>query len=250
MQNNTERFLCISKIFGSQADIYAEDEMHKVKMKTGRLAEEESSFLQRKKTDFLNTMDEWAFSIENLYEKAYEILKERLATLPPVEKERIEKEIVNKANLGVLFLEKAKEKDVKGMIEALQAPFSKETQLLLYQIADEFFQAKNYENAQAVFFLLTQIDSLSPSYFIGLALAQRNLHKIEEALYSFAAASLLDPEHPIPRYNAAELYLELKQPEDALIECNVLSEVIEKKGLTHLRPALDALKSCISMSKG
>ncbi len=246
----TDTYLAISSLFGPLADIYAKQKVDELKTKKGgHLFEPENSCLEKEKKVFLSECDKYFSSEETLYQKAYQIVKEKLVLLSPLEQKRVKTEMANNANLDTVFLEKLQNKDIVGMVNASETNFSKETHLWLYGIGCELFQTKHYNDAKAIFFFLTKLDGLYPDYWIGLGLSKRNLHEKEEALNSFAIASILDPEHPTARYNSAELYLEMNEPDDALLEYEVLAEIIEKKKLLELKPSLEALKNRISFTK-
>ncbi len=125
---------------------------------------------------------------------------------------------------------------------------SDETLLWMYQVGDQFFGEQRFEEAFAIFSLVTQLNPLVCDFWIAFALTQMRQNDPSEALKSFAFAIVADPSHPIPRYQSAKLYLQLEQKQDAMIELEVLEEIIRLKQLDSLSPLVTELKELIGGS--
>jgi hypothetical protein len=244
----TDQLPFSSIVFTTLANAYAEQKMTELKIKGG-LLEPEDTYLEKEKTALLNDLDKHLSQEEKLYEEASHIIKEQLSQLPNIEKGRINKEIANNSHLFTDFLKKIDGRNLEEISKATQMHFSEETYKWIYDIGYKAFQAANYKNAKAVFFFLTKVNSSCADYWVGLGISQRNLNEKEEALNSFSIASLLNPEHPSSRYNSSELYLELGQTQDALLEYEVLAEIIETQKLNDLKLTLKELKNKIHSTK-
>ncbi|MFT4552508.1 MAG: type III secretion system low calcium response chaperone LcrH/SycD [Chlamydiales bacterium] len=86
----------------------------------------------------------------------------------------------------------------------------------LYSIAYQFYQNAHYEDAICTFSMLASIAPFDKKHWIGLG-AARQVHKdFDGALKAYAAAAIIDIDDPTPHLHAAESYLALRKPEEAL----------------------------------
>ena len=69
------------------------------------------------------------------------------------------------------------------------------------------------------------------------------LNLIDEALFTLALAASLDPNHPLPRYHATELYLEQKRVDDAKAEFYIFKELVTHGNRKDLLPAVTQLEN-------
>ena len=94
----------------------------------------------------------------------------------------------------------------------------------LYSIAYQFYQTAHYEDAITTFSMLSSVAPFDKKHWIGLG-AARQLHKdYDGALKAYAAAVVIDTDDPIPHLHAAESYLALRKPEEALKAMDMAEE--------------------------
>jgi tetratricopeptide (TPR) repeat protein len=209
--------------------------------------EPESAFIQRKKDTLLDSLSEMIRAQRDTFVKAGAVLHEKLPSLPGEERDLIKKE-----------LEKAQEmthslyKNEKVKIDPLDTPqiafgFSQATLTWIYQIGYECFKDKQYEEALSLFKTLTSFSPFVLDYKIAEGMTLKALRLNEEALFCFSIAATLDPSHPIPRYNSAELYLETNQIADAEAELQVLENILQSGKREDLKPAILALRKKLEL---
>ena len=182
--------------------------------------------------------------------KAAALLEKEFSFLPPSEKIRIEEEMVRAKELADTLLTPY---EGRGSVSVHPEDtfqkilgFSNQTLFWVYSIAQQLFVQEKKEEAFVLFELLTALNPVVCDYWIAQGLSLRGIGKADEALYAFTMASLMEPEHPVPRYNAAELYLEKNQVADARIELDMLEDIIEMNELIELKPSLVAIKARVN----
>ena len=219
----------------------------------GGLLLEKNTYIKQKTKEFIETIDKEILKREQNMDRAGKLLKEKLALLPSLEKTKIEEELGHSAEIVISFLkdiQDKKEPTLTNKEETFQSllGLSNETLLWIYTIGYNFSLENKHEEALAIFQMLTSLNPLVSDYFVAQGLSERSLKSNQEALYSFAMASILNPEQPISRYNAAEIYLETGQVEDAKLELEALEKIIETNSLIPLKPAAESLRGKIQGS--
>ncbi len=236
----------LTSSFKACAEILAKDQADELSVKQGSLFARDP-YIKRKTAALLAQFVENFKKSKKVFSLAGTLLQEQLVHAP--EKEAITQEISHVMEILPILeneeeLKKQEELSATAVNQELLG-LSDATLLWMYQVGNQFFKEKNFENAYAIFRLLVQLNPLVCDYWIAFALAQVNQNEPSEALDSFAAAIILDRDQPTPRYQSAMLYLQLGQKEDALAELEVLEEIIQAKQLEGLKPALAELKKQI-----
>jgi tetratricopeptide (TPR) repeat protein len=176
-----------------------------------------------------------------------------------------ESSLIMVEELKLLPLEKQKQlgqefvsamKNLEGYEEAvpLEEESLKETlglsvELLswIYGIGHKLFKEEQYKKAEGIFSVLVLLNPMVCDYWMAIGFTHEALDCQEKALYAFSYASLLDFENPASRYKSAEVYFKLEKFEDALVELEILEEIITKQNLDNLRIELKALKNKVQV---
>ena len=85
----------------------------------------------------------------------------------------------------------------------------------LYSFAYSQLMAKSYKNAEDLFKMLCLYSHKEFKYWLGLAIAQQEQNKLEEAVYSFSMSALMEPEHPVSALRSGVCLLKLKRMKEA-----------------------------------
>lgn len=235
----------IKEMFIAMGDIVIQQLVDQLEAKGG-LLQPKQLYIDQKKNELMKVFDAARLKKAKAFDRAGVLLHAKILTLPPVDRERIEKEFssarlfVKEVVEGRVVLDDSSEKSLQSLIG-----LSNETLLVLYDIGYKSFVGGSSEDALAIFDILTSLNPRVFDYWIAQGLVERSIHLEKEALVSFAYATLLDPENPTPRYNSAELYYQQGQIEDAKIELEVLEEIIKAQQLLELRPEVESLRSKI-----
>lgn len=78
-----------------------------------------------------------------------------------------------------------------------------------YEIACEFYDNKQFEEAGDVFFFLACLNPLQSNLWIRSGNAEEALEHYEEALEAYSMAMLTDSNDPFPHYYSAGIYLKI-----------------------------------------
>ncbi|EKE07728.1 MAG: hypothetical protein ACD_17C00543G0004 [uncultured bacterium] len=106
----------------------------------------------------------------------------------------------------------------------------------------------NWSEAADAFRILCTRRPLEPRFWFALGATLQEAGDYQDALHSWAMASLLKQEDPYPHFHAAECYFSLKisaQAEKALKEAETL---IQKESQHPLKPKIIVLKQQWSLS--
>ena len=174
-------------------------------------------------------------------QKLNAILVLELHTLPQVKRAQHRQEFILATNRLKSEID-SEELTKAGSWQAL-LKLSNETLLWIYQLGLQRFQEENFEEALSIFFTLALLNSHVCDYLIALGTTQQSLSLEIPALHTFSLASILEPEHEIPRCRCAEIYTRLEQFDDALLEIEALGEIIKNKKLDSLRPHFELLEN-------
>lgn len=206
------------------------------------------AYLKQQENTILETIDNQLLWVSESFQLATSVLKKNLSNLPVHRKEEIEDEM-EKAFDGLLtYMENPVTGDITDSLQS-RIGLSNETMLWMYHVGHDSFVNKKYDESQAVFFLLTILNALVSDYWTALGMSQRYIHKEEEALYSFAMASILNPDKPLPRYHSADIYCDLGQIEDARAELDELSRIVHGLKDKEWDKTLEAIRSKINVAR-
>lgn len=234
-----------SDLFLSLAGLMANAQADELQVKNQLLTSREQ-YVSAKTASILETLQQQSQKMLQSMRMANSIIKEQLTHLPNPEKEKYTKEFstaLERLNQTKTQLEELL-KDPKILKADAWQDFlglSEETLLWLYQIGRRHYEQKLLEESSVIFHLLVMLNSLDSDCWIGLGFSQKSLLQLQEALDSFATAIVLSPENPIARYQSATLYLELGQFEDAIIELEILSEIVQKENLNSFKSEVEEL---------
>lgn len=237
--------LSIDSLFLPLAELLANTQADELQVKN-QLSTPKENYIADKTASILQALQEQSKKMLCSMEMINAILKEELNHLPNFEKENLTKEFaIASEKLDQIKTHKEKiVRDPKSLSSNTWQSFlglSEPTLLWLYQVGRYHYEQKCLEEAKTLFHLLIMLNSLDHTHWIGLGFTQKSLLELQEALDSFAMAIILNPKNPIARYQSAKLYLQLGQFEDALIELEILSEIIQKEKLDFLKSDVEVL---------
>ncbi|MES2199954.1 MAG: hypothetical protein V4489_07285, partial [Chlamydiota bacterium] len=199
--------------------LHSSKEAQYIKEQTEELTQD----LQKEYTNFVGCM-----------KKASVVLQQELKHLPSKEQEHHQKEF----NLAASKLN-APQEDLELTLKEFATAsswqqflgFSDKTLLWVYQIARQCYEKKNLEESLSLFQFLININTFVSDYWTAIGFVRRALHQTSEALDCFAMAILLNQDNPIPRVQSAELYYEIGQFSDTVIELEIAKNLIVKNKL-------------------
>lgn len=215
----------------------------------GGLLQPKGAYIEQRAEEIVDKIQsEMKKKQENLA-RATQILHERLSQLSAVERKGIEQEMGRAADLMKDLLVDGKP-DMKPT-DTFQSllHLSNETLLWIYKIGHDCSQKEEKQDAVALFQLLTVLNPLVADYWVAYGICLRAIHQEMEALYAFSIATFMNPEQPSARYNAAEIFLDQKQTQEATAELEALEKIIQIHGRADLQPAAQQLKQKIQLSK-
>lgn len=111
------------------------------------------------------------------------------------------------------------------MEQQMAAPFSKEGEETLAQLAFQSYQVGDYSKAMPLYRLLTVQERDNSRYWLGLAASLQMMQRYDEALSAYGYLALLEPNNPMLYYHSAECHFALGTTDVALI---ALDEAIIK----------------------
>lgn len=235
----------LDSLFPSLAELLANRQADELQVKNQLLTSREN-YIAEKTASISQTLQDQSKKMLDSMEMLHDLLLQELATLSNTEKEEIKKEFttalerlskINASPEGLI-------KDPKILSSDTWQGFlglSSKTLLWLYQIGRQHYEQNRLEEALTFFQLLIMLNTLDCDHWIGLGFTQKSLSQLPEALNSFAVALILNPKNPMPRYQSAKLYLQLGQFEDAVIELDILSEIIQEESLDFLKSEVEIL---------
>ncbi len=234
-------------VFSSLAELLAEMQADELEVKHGLLVPR-NQYIEEKIGSIKQELEGHYAKILRSMSSIAVILKKELELLPQIVKEHHAKEL--SFAMQRLIVCKKNPEELAKEEKVLEANtwqdffnLSDETLLWIYKIGYRYHEERKTEEARALFQLLVMLNSQVSDYWVALGFTERQLSLESVALTSFAMAIILNPENPIPRYQSAELYFHLGQFEDALLELDVLSEIIAKEKLDFLKSDVELLRS-------
>lgn len=252
MSSDNIRSMFVEKAFSSLCEIIAKEHAEELEVKGALLCAKEA-LIKQKKEETSNALNSAFIKSEEQLKRAGAILKEALKVLPPVEREKIEKEMGHSVDVMLSFLAFSKEKETLFMKEndTFQSVLglSNETLLWIYSVGHGLSLEDKNEEALSVFQTLTLLNPLIDDYYIAQGLVERALQSNEPALYSFAMCTLINPNHLVARYNSTEIYLDLNEVNEAVLEFEILEKLVNAQNLVDLKPEVDSLRSRILLAK-
>lgn len=106
---------------------------------------------------------------------------------------------------------------VKGM-SIMQAIGFPPAQLeVIYSYASELYSAGKYDDASALFFFISQLNPRDPRFTFGLAASFHKLKRYGDASVYYLMSTTVDRENPLPYFHAADCFIQLNQPEAAIV---------------------------------
>lgn len=88
---------------------------------------------------------------------------------------------------------------------------------MIYSYASDLYGAGKYQDCNALFFFLAQLNPRDPRFLFGCAASFHKLKRFPEASSYYLMASSIDPGNPLPFYHAADCFLQANQPEAAIV---------------------------------
>ncbi len=85
----------------------------------------------------------------------------------------------------------------------------------LYSLAYSRLTAKSYKDAETLFQMLCFYNHLEFKYWLGYAIALKELGRLEEAVEAFSMSALMEPEHPVSALQSGICLLKLKRLKEA-----------------------------------
>ncbi|MBM3198478.1 MAG: hypothetical protein FJZ58_04395 [Chlamydiae bacterium] len=222
-----------------------------LEVKGGLLGSKEA-YIEKKAQEITEGMDTVLAHKEKQAERAKALLHDHFHHLPKEKQREYSREVERAIKEMTSWFKVSANEHVKGREgDTFQSILGLSDELLLwiYSVGHRLSTEKRHEDALAIFRLLTMLNPLVADYYVAQGITERALGQSHEALYSFALASLVNPHHPIARYNSAEIYLESHKGEDARIEFEVLEEIIHTGKYAHLKGSVEALRNKLHYKK-
>lgn len=198
-------------------------------------------YVKGKTAALIETLQKDYKNLQLCMEKLNEILILELHTLSQVKRAQHRQEFILATNRLRSNID-PEELTAAGSWQNL-LKLSNETLLWIYQIGYQRFEENKLEEAFSAFLTLVMLNPLVCDYLIALGITQKALSQETPALHTFSLASILEPEHAIPRYHCAEIYLLAGKFDDALLELKALGEIIQKQNINSLRSPFELLQS-------
>lgn len=92
-----------------------------------------------------------------------------------------------------------------------------ETVEAFYTHAYNLYNQGKYLEASYIFRFLMLLDMSSPKYILGTAACLHRMKNYSEAAYLYFICGAVDMRNPMPHYHATDCYLNLNQPQMALV---------------------------------
>ncbi len=225
-------------VFAEMAKLIAEGQADELQSKQ-KLLMSRDVYIEQKTTALILELEKAYKELLHHMEKGRELLLESLNLLPYAEQEHHAKEFLiamNKLSLPIEIEQVSKAGSWQKFLG-----FTNETIFWIYSVGFKFFEEKKYENALALFLMLTLLNPAVSDNWISLGFSQKNLFLNTQALNSFFIASSLAAENPTPRYQSAEIYLCLGEFDKAAVELDALTHIVESQKIDSLRPLLESM---------
>ncbi len=87
----------------------------------------------------------------------------------------------------------------------------------MYSFGYRLYNTGKYEQAVQLFRLLVMFDPSQPKFAMGLGACFHMMKDYENAATTYVLCSIIDPLNPLPHYHASDCYVQLNQPENAVI---------------------------------
>jgi tetratricopeptide (TPR) repeat protein len=210
------------EVFKEAATIIANVHADELEVKNG-LAIKREDHVEAESARILASLKEENEKLLNQVKASTAILVEELRLLPAKEQASIGKEFKGAMEKldgygGTIPLSETSLQESLGL--------SDKTLLWIYSIGHKHFQNGENEESGSIFSLLIMLNPMVYDYWMAFGFVQEALEDLEKAIHAFSFASLLDPAGPSSRYKSAEVYVKLELFEDALVELEVLEEII------------------------
>lgn len=237
----------LKSVFIPFGELVARNMADELEVKNGLLQPKEV-YIKQKTQDVVSAIEQEILTRDANLNKAAVLLREHLSSLSILQKEKIEKEMIEAEKKVVDLLSKKQEVSKEDTFQSLLG-FSNETLIWIYSVGYQSFQEKKGDDAFVIFQMLTTLNPLVADYWIAQGLTQKMLEKDIEALHSFSMASVMKPNNPIPRFHSVDLYLRLGQLDNAKLEFGALEKIMEIGNYSDLRSFVDVLRNKIQFAK-
>ncbi len=109
----------------------------------------------------------------------------------------------------------SKEEIKKGILPYQSLKFSNETLLDAYRVASSHFERGDFTGASNIFLLLSFLNPLVASFWIGLGMAEELQENFEPAISAYLTAAEMNKKDLQPIFHSARCLNKMKQPEKA-----------------------------------
>jgi|GEM_PF-6365443 len=212
-------------------------------------------YIAKKAVELAKALTEADAEVNRRIEAGFAAFSERFESLAPGEAETfaaqlktVREKLFDIVNASGDLREKVGEYIGYDTLEEMLG-FTPDMMHLMYGIGRELLSEKKAFEAAGVFYILLALNKAPVNYWMGIALAEKEMRNYPASLVFFGTVILFAPENPIPRYNCAEMYLELGQFDEALIELEALRMIIEQTGQKSLQAPHDALYGRVMQKK-
>lgn len=234
-------------VFAPFGELVARSLAEELEVKGG-LLQPKDLYIKQKTEDIVSAIETELSKREKNLNRAAAALHEKLFLLPRIQREKIEKEMIGAEGKVVDILAPKEEIRKEDTFQSLLG-LSNDTLLWIYSIGYQLFEDGKKEDAFAIFQMLTTLNPLVADYWIAEGLTQKALNYDMESLHSFAMASIMKPNNPIPRCQSVEIYLKIGQIDSARLEFAALEKIMQSAAYPELGPFVDLLRNKIQFSK-
>ena len=120
----------------------------------------------------------------------------------------------------------------------------------IFELARNYTQNKQLEDAKNIFILLTMISPTTASFWLALGTCFQALGKDAEAIEIFQITKTLNPKDPSPFIYAAESYLRLKNREKAQKEIETASPLFQEAEKGSWQESLQFVQNILKNERG
>lgn len=121
------------------------------------------------------------------------------------------KSILSQEKIAQIGLKQSMQNFAEGKTIQETLGISDEHMQDFYDIALDYFDNKQYDEAADCFLFLIALNPLESNLWIRSGNAEQALHRYHEALQAYSMATFCDADDPFPHLYSAEVYIELKQ---------------------------------------
>lgn len=119
----------------------------------------------------------------------------------------------------------------------------------IYEISNDLFLEKKYEQASSVLFLLTLLNPFVQAYWVSLGVTKAHLGLYEKALVPFSIASLLNEKDPAPHIFACDCYFSLGDLESVAHELQLAEKRVDQDTTEQWKIPLEEIRNLLNKAK-